>query len=163
MSATFATQSRNASFTASLSVRLPGAHGTDLGPEQLHAKDVELLALGVDLAHVHDAVHAEQRRRRGRRHAVLAGAGLGDEAALAHAPGQQRLADHVVELVRAGVGEVLALEQHPDPEALRQAVAFGDRRGPPAVVAQDGVELGVEGGIGPGGAERRPRARDTPA
>jgi hypothetical protein len=41
---------------------------------------------------------------------VLAGARLGDDARLAHAPRQQHLADAVVDLVRAGVAEVLALE-----------------------------------------------------
>jgi hypothetical protein len=41
---------------------------------------------------------------------VLAGAGLGDDARLAHALGEQRLAERVVDLVRAGVVEVLALE-----------------------------------------------------
>ncbi len=39
-----------------------------------------------------------------------AGAGLGDDALLAHAPRQHDLAEHVVHLVRAGVVEVLALE-----------------------------------------------------
>ena len=39
-----------------------------------------------------------------------AGAGLGDDALLAHAPRQQNLAEHVVHLVRAGVVEVLAFE-----------------------------------------------------
>ena len=42
--------------------------------------------------------------------AVHAGAGLGDDARLAHALGQHDLAEHVVHLVRAGVIEVLALE-----------------------------------------------------
>ena len=67
--------------------------------------------------------------------AVLAGAGLGDDALLAHAAGEQRLAEHVVDLVRAGVGEVLALEQHPHAEPLREAVALGDRRRPARVAA----------------------------
>jgi hypothetical protein len=49
------------------------------------------------------------RTRRGG-DAVLAGAGLGDDALLAHAPGQQDLAEHVVDLVRAGVVELVALE-----------------------------------------------------
>ena len=95
--------------------------GHDLGAEQLHAEHVERLALDVDRAHEHDAVEPEQRRRGGGGDAVLAGAGLGDDALLAHAPGEQRLAEHVVDLVRAGVGEVLALEQHPHAEALARA------------------------------------------
>ena len=41
---------------------------------------------------------------------MLAGAGLGDDAPLAHALGEQDLADGVVHLVRAGVVQILALE-----------------------------------------------------
>jgi hypothetical protein len=48
---------------------------------------------------------------------VLARAGLGDDAALAHAPRQQRLAQAVVDLVRAGVQQVFALE--PDARAAQ--------------------------------------------
>jgi hypothetical protein len=60
-----------------------------------------------------------------------AGAGLGDDPRLAHALGQQRLADRVVDLVRAGVVEVLALE--PDLAAGLRAEALGQvqRRGTP--------------------------------
>ena len=75
----------------------------------------------VDLAHVDHALQAEQGRRGGRGHPVLAGTGLGDQALFAHPAGEERLADHVVELVGAGVGEVLALEQHPDPQTSRTA------------------------------------------
>ena len=78
---------------------------------------VRLLAAHVLGAHVDDALEAEQRACRGRRHAVLAGAGLGDHARLAHALGEQRLPERVVDLVRAGVGEVLALQ--PDLAARR--------------------------------------------
>ena len=42
--------------------------------------------------------------------AVLPRAGLGDDARLAHALGEQDLADGVVDLVRAGVVQVFALE-----------------------------------------------------
>ncbi len=43
-------------------------------------------------------------------HAMLASAGLGDDALLAHAAGQQDLAHHIVDLVRAGVVQLVALE-----------------------------------------------------
>ena len=42
--------------------------------------------------------------------AVHAGAGLGDDARLAHAQRQHDLAEHIIDLVRAGVIELLALE-----------------------------------------------------
>ena len=40
------------------------------------------------------------------------------------------------------------------PSSLGQAAALGDRGGPAAVVAEDRVELGPEGRVGPGVAER---------
>jgi hypothetical protein len=57
--------------------------------------------------------HSRPRRAAtgGAGHAVLAGAGLGDDPRLAHVLGEQRLADGVVHLVRAGVVQVLALEE----------------------------------------------------
>ena len=61
-------------------------------------------------AHVDVARQAEQGAGGGRRHPVLAGAGLGDDARLAHALGEQDLTKAVVDLVRAGVVEVLSLE-----------------------------------------------------
>ena len=69
-----------------------GLHGDDLGAEHAHPGHVEGLALGVDLAHVDGALEAEQRAGGGGGDAVLAGAGLGDDAGLAHALGEQRLA-----------------------------------------------------------------------
>ena len=85
-------------------------HRHDLGAEQFHAEDVGLLPLDVGRAHVDDAGQVEQRAGRRGGDAVLAGAGLGDDAALAHAARQQDLAQHVVDLVRAGVVELVALE-----------------------------------------------------
>ena len=87
--------------------------------------DVGLLAAHVLGAHVDDALEAEQRARGRGRDAVLAGAGLGDDARLAHAPGQQRLAERVVDLVRAGVEEVLALEPDRAAGGLARAAAPG--------------------------------------
>jgi hypothetical protein len=61
---------------------------------------------------------------------VLAGAGFGDDARLAHAARQQGLADHVVDLVRAGVVQVFALEEDLRPALLlRPALGVVDRRG----------------------------------
>ena len=81
-----------------------------LGAEQLHALDVGLLPPHVLLAHVDDALVAEARADGRRRDAVLAGAGLGDDALLAEPPREHRLAERVVQLVRAGVEQVLALQ-----------------------------------------------------
>ena len=111
MSATLVTQSRIASLIASFSVRLPASTRQHLGAEQAHAEDVQRLPLHVLGAHVDVALEAEQRAGGRRRDAVLAGAGLGDDPPLAHARGEQRLAERVVDLVRAGVRQVLALEE----------------------------------------------------
>ncbi len=54
-------------------------------------------------AHVHDAVEAEEGAGRRGRDAVLACAGLRDDAALAHPAREQRLCEDRVDLVGAGV------------------------------------------------------------
>jgi hypothetical protein len=82
----------------------------DLRAHQLHAVDVDGLALDVLGAHVDHAVHAEPGRDGGRGNAVLPCPGLGDNAPFAHALCQQRLADGVVDLVGTGMIQVLALE-----------------------------------------------------
>ena len=104
------TQSRSASFMASFSVFEPELDGAHLGAEHLHAQHVRLLPLDVDRAHVDDAGQTELGAQRRGGDAMHAGAGLGDDAGLAHALGQHDLAEHVVHLVRAGVVELLALE-----------------------------------------------------
>ena len=51
--------------------------------------------------------------------AKLPRAGFRHDAALAHAPGEQRLAHRVIDLVRASVGEIFALQENPH-TALRR-------------------------------------------
>ncbi len=87
-----------------------GGDRLHLGAQQLHAEHVGLLPLDVGGAHVDGAGQAEQRADRGGGDAVLAGAGFGDDAGLAHAAGQQDLAHAVVDLVGAGVVQLVALE-----------------------------------------------------
>lgn len=96
-----------------------GGHRDHRRTEQLHAIDVDLLPFDVGGAHVDQAFQAQTCSDSGAGHAVLAGAGLGDDAGLAHAAGQQGLADGVVDLVRAGVVEVFALEQDLRPTTSR--------------------------------------------
>ena len=87
-----------------------GFDADDFGAEHSHAGDVERLARHVFGAHVDDAFEAEMRGDGGGGDAVLAGAGFGDDAGLAHFDGEQALADGVVDFVRAGVEEIFALE-----------------------------------------------------
>ena len=111
---------------------LPGVNGHDFRAEHLHAIDVQFLPLAIHFAHVDDAFQAEHRADRGRGDAVLARAGFGDDARLAHAPGHQDLAHGVVDFVRAGVVKVLALEiNFRAAEVLGEAFGKIKRRGPP--------------------------------
>ena len=115
------------------------------GAKQLHAVDVGCLALDVLAAHINHAVHAVAGGHRRRRHAMLAGAGFGDDARLAHAPGEHGLADAVVHLVGAGMVQILALEV--DLRATKHfGPAFGmvDRRRPPNEMFQLVFVLGAK-------------------
>ncbi len=119
--------------------------------QHLHADHVGLLPLDVDGAHIDHAFEPEARAQRRGGDAVLAGAGLGDDALLAHAPRQHDLAEHVVHLVRAGVVELLALEVDLGAaEMLGEALGEIERRGPADIVLEIAVHLGLEGRIGLG-------------
>ncbi len=108
-----------------------GLDHAHFGAQQLHAKDVERLALDIFRAHENLALHAEARRHGGGRHAMLAGAGLSDNAPLAHVPGQENLPHGVVDLMRAGVAQILALEIDRRPaQAAGQSVGEIERRFP---------------------------------
>ncbi len=107
-------------------------HRAHLGAEGVHPEHVRGLASDVLLAHEHDARQPEQRARRGGCDAVLAGAGLGDDAGLAEPSRQQRLSECVVDLVRTGVGEVLALEVQAEGRDRRSTACGGDRSQPPS-------------------------------
>ncbi len=120
----------------------------DRRAEQFHPVDIGRLTADVFAAHVDHALHAEARGNGGGRHAVLTGAGFCDHARLAHAAGEQCLADRVVDLVRAGVIEIFALQidlraaQH-----LAPAPGVIDRARPTDKVVQFALELGDELGI----------------
>src|SRR5690606_28548581 len=127
----------------------PGLHRHHGGAQQLHPIDIGRLAPHVFTAHVHHTFHAIAGRDRGRGNAMLARAGLGDDARLAHVAGQQRLANAVIDLVCARMVEVFALE--PDLRAAqfaRPALGVVHGAGPPDEVLEFVVEgldeLGVE-------------------
>ncbi len=125
--------------------------GVDLGAQQLHAEHVGLLALHIDRAHEDLARQPEAGAHGGHRHAVLAGAGLGDDARLAHAAGEQDLAEAVVDLVAAGVVQLVALEVDLGAaEMLGQPLGEVERARPAGVVGVEVVELLLEGRVAPG-------------
>ncbi len=126
-----------------------GGDAADFSAKQPHAQHIQLLAGHVDVAHVDDAFKAEQGADGGGGHAVLARAGFGDDALLAHAFGQQALAEGVVDFVRAGVEQVFALEiDFGAAELLGQALAEVERRGAAGVVVEQISQFGLEGSIG---------------
>src|SRR5207248_2425795 len=76
---------------------------------------------------------------------------LGDDALLAHAPGEQRLPERVVDLVRARVEQVLALEvDSRAAESLREPAGEVERRGTAGVGSQELIELELKSGVLPG-------------
>src|SRR5690606_34410584 len=81
-----------------------------LGAQQLHSVYVLSLTANVFTAHVHHALKPVARRYSGRGHAVLTGAGFGNNARLAHATCQQNLANAVVDFVGTRVIKVFTLE-----------------------------------------------------
>ena len=73
---------------------------------------------------------------------MLARARLRDDALLAHAAGQQPLAQRIVDLVRAGVQQVFALQiDLRAAQGFAQTLGIVKRRGPTAVVVQQAIEL----------------------
>ena len=119
--------------------------GNDGGAQQLHPEDVERLARNVHAAHVHLALEAEERRRGRRGDPVLAGACLRDDPALAHALGEERLAQHVVDLVRARVAEIFSLEEDLcSPAVLSEPLREVQRRRAPGVARQEPTQAARE-------------------
>ena len=103
---------------------LAGLHRNHLGPEHLHAVDIQFLPLAVDRPHVDDTFHAKHGRDGGRCYAVLTGSGLGDDPSLAHALGQQYLAHGVVNFVGTGVQQIFPLQVDPcSAQSFRQALS----------------------------------------
>ncbi len=80
---------------------------------------------------------------------MLARAGLGHHAVLAHPLREQRLPDGAIDLVRAGMREVLSLEQHAaQADGRREPGRVGERCRAADPVAQQARELALERGIG---------------
>jgi hypothetical protein len=80
--------------------------------------------------------------RRSSRHTVLPGTGFGNDARLAHAFRQKRLADGIVDLVRAGVIQILSLQIDSGPAAtLRQTLRKIQRAGPANVMSKQALQF----------------------
>ena len=120
-----------------------------LRAQHLHADHVGLLPRDIDRAHIDHAFQSKARAQRGGGDAVLARAGLGDDALLAHAPRHHDLAEHIVDLVRAGVVQLLALEiDFCAAEMFGQALGEIERRRPADIIPEIAVHFGLECRIG---------------
>ena len=76
---------------------------------------------------------------------MLARAGLGDDAGLAHALGEKNLAEAIVDLVAAGVVELIALEvDFRTAKMLGQAFGEIERRRTAGVMGVEVFQLGLE-------------------
>src|SRR3546814_13929578 len=82
-------------------------------------------------------------------HPVLAGPGLGDDQLLAHALGEQRLSEHVVDLVGARVVEVLPLAQERAAQLLRAPLRRVQQRRTSGVAPHDVDERGPTTSLAP--------------
>ena len=86
---------------------------------------------------------------------MLTGAGFGDDPLLAHPPGQEHLAQGIVDLVGAGVTEILPLQ--PDLRSARslgQAIGTVHRCRPATKAFGELIEFLAEGSVALGGFER---------
>src|SRR5579883_2207062 len=130
----------------------------DLSAEQIHAKDVWLLSLDIDRAHVNHAFKAKARAGRCGRNPMLACPGLGDDSRLPHPAGEEYLAKHIVNLMGASVVELLALEvdlgtagfpgrSRPLAHVTGKARGIIERRGPACVMSEKIVKLRLECGV----------------
>ena len=128
------------------------------GPEKFHSEDVERLSPCIFGAHVDFAVDSEPCAGRGGGDAMLSGPGFGNDSLLAHAFGQEHLADGVVDLVGTGVGKVFPLQ--PDVRSARNLAeprGMGEGGWSADEVTEfrihGGLEFGIGAGLVPGGLQ----------
>src|SRR6266568_1480960 len=78
--------------------------------QQFHTKDIEGLALNIQLTHVNDTFQSEHRTDGGRGNPMLSSARLGNDALLAHTLCQQALSQCIVDFVCTSMGKVFTLK-----------------------------------------------------
>ncbi len=123
-------------------------HRYDLRSEKTHFIYVKRLALRVLFPHEHNTFHSEQGRRRGSRHAVLSGAGLGDKTGLSHFFCEQCLSEHIVDLVCARMVKILSFQVDLRPaEVLRHFFRVIQPARPSRVFIEQRCELFIEDGV----------------
>ena len=140
----------------------PRIHRANGRSEELHAKDVQGLARHVVGSHVDFAIETEHGRGGCRRNAVLAGAGLRDDAGLAHAFRQQHLGKGIVDLVGAGMVQVFPFEVYfCAAQMVGQSFCERQRGGPSDEILVVIFKFGLELLVLLRSADRRLRARSS--
>ena len=120
-------------------------HRFNFRPQQRHTHDVGPLAGDILCAHIDGAGQIKQRAHRGGGHAVLAGPCFRNNAALAHALGQQDLAQTVVDFVGAGVIQFVPFKINLRPaQIIGDAFGMPQRAGPPHIVTKQQAELALK-------------------
>src|SRR5262249_40010101 len=100
-------------------------------------------------AHVDDTFEAEMRGDGCRSDTVLARAGFRDDARLAHAHGEESLADGVIDFVRAGVQQVFALKIYTRAAEMRsQTRCELQRRWPASEIPEQILEARLKRCVG---------------
>lgn len=110
---------------------------TTFAPSKFHAEHVKRLAANILGAHINNALHIEHGADGGRGDAVLARAGLGDDAMGAHALREQNLSHHIIDFMRSGMVQILPLQIDLGPaELLAQMLRIRQRTLPSDIFAQ---------------------------
>jgi hypothetical protein len=125
-----------------------GGDGNNFGTQQAHAEDIEALAAHILFTHVDDTFQAEESTDSGRSHAMLAGAGFGDDALLTHAASEEPLAEAVVYFVCAGVEEIFAFEVDAGaPEVFGEAAGEVERGRAAGIVGEQVRQFRLKGRV----------------
>mmetsp|Transcript_98813 Transcript_98813/g.235543 ORF Transcript_98813/g.235543 Transcript_98813/m.235543 type:complete len:583 (-) Transcript_98813:72-1820(-) len=107
-------------------------HGHHRGAQLAHSEAIQLLPLGVNLAHIDYTLQVQQRASRSGGYAMLPCTRLRNDPLLAQLNRQQRLTDGVVDLVGARVSQLFTLEPNLGSAAeVGEALGVVNGRGAP--------------------------------
>jgi hypothetical protein len=100
------------------------------------------LPFNVDFTHINNAFQTEAGAGRSRCYAMLPRTGFGNNARLAHAAGEQNLAQHIVDLVRASMIQLVTLQVNLGPAyMLGQALGKIKRAGTANIMGMEGRQF----------------------
>ena len=123
-------------------------HANHFCSHQAHTKDIGFLPLHIDGPHVDTAGKIQQGTGQCRSDTMLAGAGFGYDAGLAHALGQQGLPQHLIGLVGATMQQIFTLKVQTGLCAFGEVAAEGQGRRATGIFGEQGAEFLMKGRIG---------------